>query len=369
MKIAYFAPVEWDSIRQRPHHIAERLCARHDFLYIQPLGLRSMRLSDLSRVSRRLASVSGRIRPSANLKIRTFFSIPIVHPFIEKVNMRLIEKQMRTLVDNDTVVWITAPSSVLPGILGRLQFKTLVYEMMDDYAQFHPALEKDILASEALIAGRADLIIVTSAALAEKARRLSAGKEPVIVGNGVDYDLFGRCDFDRPRDLDGMRRIAGYVGSVDSWMDMETIAFLADRREDVDFVFIGPVKTRKIPVRSNIHFMGPRDYHMIPDYCNSFDVCLIPFRTGEFADTINPVKLYEYFALGKPVVANRMKELLPFDALLYLAEGGHDFLDKLGRALAEEDTGIGIGRKRIAEMNDWSQKAALVEEALRGASV
>ncbi len=367
MKIAYFAPVEWNSIRQRSHHIAERMSARHDFFYIQPLGLRSMRLSDLGRALRRLKALPGESHLSTNLRIRTFYSIPFVHPVIEKVNVRLLEKQMRAFVDKETVVWITAPSGILPGILKRLQFKALVYEMMDDYPQFHPELEKEIHSAEELLIGRADVVIVTSAALSEKARRLNAGKDPVVIGNGVDFDFFNGPAAGRPADLGGMRKIAGYVGAIDSWLDMDTIVFLADRREDIDFVFVGPVRIREIPVRRNIHFMGSRDYYSIPDYCSAFDACLIPFRQGEFADTINPVKLYEYFALGKPVVASRMKELLSLQHLLYLAADKEEFLDKLDRALEENDPGMSIMRRKTAELNDWSRKTALVEEVLRSA--
>jgi teichuronic acid biosynthesis glycosyltransferase TuaH len=367
VKIVYLAPVEWTSIRQRPHHMAEMLSARHDFFYIQPLGLRNMRLTDLGRMSGRLAALSRKSLTSAHLKVRTFFSIPFVNPLIEKVNIRLVKKQMKCLLDKDTVVWITSPSGIIARILGQLAKGTVVYEMMDDYAQFHPALAKEILSAETLLARRADVVIVTSAALAEKARQLNADKDPVIISNGVDYDFFSKGAVERPPDLRGMGKIAGYIGTVDSWMDLETIAFLAEKREDVDFVFVGPVKARNVPVKRNIHFIGSRDYRLIPSYCNAFDACLIPFRMGAFADTINPVKLYEYFALGKPVAAIRMKELLPFDHLLYLAECKQDFVEKLSCALAEEDSDISMMRRSIAKLNDWSQKAALVEDALRGA--
>ena len=55
-----------------------------------------------------------------------------------------------------------------------------------------------------------------------------------------------------------------------------------------------------------------------------FDVCLIPSRPGGL--TADPVKLYEYFSLGKPVVATATRELSRFGDLLYLAGGPEIFI-------------------------------------------
>jgi glycosyltransferase involved in cell wall biosynthesis len=248
--------------------------------------------------------------------------------------------------------------------LAKLKFKALVYEMIDDYDKIHIQMEKDIRKTEQLLVNRADLIITTSSALFEKAKGINKNKEVILIGNGVDYNFFNRDSFKRPVEFKGMDKIVGYVGTIDNWMDFETLSFLAERRQDLDFVFIGPLKTGGLSQGKNIHFLGKRDYESIPHYCNSFDVCLIPFKPGEFADTINPVKLYEYFALGKPVVAHEMREFRVFSNLLYLAKDKEDFLRKLEMALAETDANIQLKRKELAKLNDWSLKAKSIEDFL-----
>ena len=166
--------------------------------------------------------------------------------------------------------------------------------------------------------------------------------------------------------MKGLKKIAGYIGSIDTWMDFETVQYLADKRKDIDFIFVGPVRTdiSRFPEKDNIHFLGQRVYDRVPDYCNGFDVCLIPFTASEFADTINPVKLYEYFAMGKPVVAYEMKELAPFRDILYLAKDKDDFLKKIGLALAEDDDSLIERRREVAKENDWIKKSALINDAL-----
>ena len=50
----------------------------------------------------------------------------------------------------------------------------------------------------------------------------------------------------------------------------------------------------------------------LPGYVAGFDVCTIPFQRTPLTEATNPVKLYEYLATGKPIVARRLPELEPF---------------------------------------------------------
>jgi glycosyltransferase involved in cell wall biosynthesis len=364
MKILYFAPIDWDSILQRPQHLARRLSEFHNFFYIEPLGLRNLKLSDLGRVLKRLSGLFKRQGSQGRLHTKNLIFIPVINHYIQRINLSILKKQIESLTGDETIIWITSPSKLMPDLLARLKFKVLVYEMMDDYAKFHPSMEKDIMETETWLINKADLIIATSSALLEKAKKISKDKKVILISNGVDYEFFNQTMFKKPNDLKGMDKIVGYVGAIDNWIDFETISFLAERCEALNFVFIGPLRSRDLPARKNIHFLDKRDHDMIPHYCNFFDVCLIPFKAGEFADTINPVKLYEYFALGKPVVAYKMKELIPFSDLLYLSEDKQDFLKKLELALAETNTDVRLKRKELAKLNDWSVKAKLLNDAL-----
>ena len=365
LKILYFASIDWEFITQRPQHLARRLSREfRDFYYIQPLGLRNLRPSDIRRVATRLLGFFKTKNPYSGMRIKNLVFIPLINPIAQKINIYLLRKQIRAMTDKETIIWITTPISIMPGLLNGVTYKALVYEMMDDYARMHPLMESYITETEKWLIDRADLVITTSSALSEKTKKYNLGKEAMIIGNGVDYAFFTDASYERPPELSGMNKIVGYVGAVESWIDFDTIEFLAESRRDVDFVFIGPIRARGLPERENIHFLGKRDYSTMPLYCNSFDVCLIPFRPGKFADTINPVKLYEYFALGKPVVAYEMKELLPFRELLYLVRDRKEFLEKLEEALDEEDDVIRVNRRGLAKANDWSAKAELLRAAL-----
>jgi teichuronic acid biosynthesis glycosyltransferase TuaH len=360
LKILYFAPIDWNFIRQRPQHVADRLSRFCEFVYIQPLGLRNLRLKDFGRVCNRLCRLFYSKKKHTDLIIKSFFFIPILNRYVEKLNKFIIAKQIRQLTDNETIIWITAPPEIIPGLLNNLKFKVLIYEIMDDYPKTHPSRSKKITQVENWLIQEADLVIATSSILLEKA----ASEKSILVSNGVDYAFFNKNSFEKPIPLQGMKKIIGYTGTIDNWVDFDIIDFVAEQRKDLDFVFVGPVRTKVLPDRPNIHFLGKKKYTTIPDYVNFFDVCTIPFKRNQFADAINPVKIYEYFALGKPVVASKTQEISNFSELLYIAKNKNEFLGQLEKALSEQDSRIQQKRKTFAESNDWSLKTESIQKAL-----
>ena len=67
----------------------------------------------------------------------------------------------------------------------------------------------------------------------------------------------------------------------------------------------------------------------------------------------NPLKLYEYFCLGIPVVSTRLPEIEPFEDLVYLSEGADDFVRKLELAVAQDNPELRARRKAAAGNNTW----------------
>jgi len=357
LKILYFAPIDWDFIYQRPQHLAERLSLKNDFIYIQPFGLRNLTFLDIRRVFHRFRKLFKRQKGKDHLYIKDLFFIPIIDSAMIKLNSFLLRCQIAPLVDPKTIIWVTYPSPLIPGIQDGIKYGALVYEIIDDYPNIHHSMETWLV-------NKANLVITTSEALAEKAKKINRGVRVKVIRNGVDYDFFNNVSKIQHREFKDLEKIIGYMGMINEFIDFELLNYLADNRPDLNFVFVGPIKTKRLPLKKNIRFTGVIDYRKVPTYCNEFDVCLIPFQRGEFADAINPVKLYEYLALGKPVVSYYMRELTRYEDLIYLAKDKEDFLNKVDRALNERDNGIRELRKDIARKNDWTMISEMVGEEL-----
>lgn len=364
MKILYFSLIDWDFIHQRPQCLAERLSSKNDFIYVQPFGLRNLKFSDTYRIVKRFHSFFRRQEAKKGLHIKNLFFIPIMSSSVTRLNSFLLRSQLTSLLTPETIIWVTYPSPLIPGLLEGMKYGALVYEMMDDYSHIHAKSKEEIKRMEGWFVDHADLVITTSEALAEKANKMKKGVQLRMIGNGVDYDFVNNTPKVRPPEFKDMKKIIGYVGTIHDWIDFDLIDYLAENRPDLQFIFVGPVKAKRLPLKKNIHFIGRIDYGKVPAYCNEFDVCLIPFIQGEFADTINPVKLYEYLALGKPVVSYHMRELERYKDIVYLSDDEEDFLTSIEKALNERDNGVRRLRKGVARTNDWTMIAESVNEEL-----
>jgi hypothetical protein len=364
LKIIYFSPIDWDFIYQRPQHLAERLSASNIFIYVQPFGLRNLSYLDIPRIYKRVRSLFKTQNPKKYLYIKNPFFIPLHMPLVSKLNSFLLKYQIQSLVDSNTIIWVAYPSPFIALLLNHLKYGALVYEMMDDYSHFHPLFEKEIKHTEQWFIKKASLIITTSDALFEKAKLIKRDGRISIIRNGVDYNFFTHTQKPFPKEFQGMNKIVGYIGSIEKWIDFDLIDFLSKNLLDVNFIFIGPKKIKKVPLRKNIFYFGSIDYKKIPVYCYHFNVCLIPFLQNDFSNFINPVKLYEYFALGKPIVSYYMKELESYKEVIYLAENKESFLTQIEKALNEKDEEIIRKRKEIARINDWTNIVNKVNEEL-----
>jgi len=371
LRILYFAPIDYNAIKQRPQHFADALSDSYDFFYIQPFGLRTIKAKDFSRLLSRIAHLYSIFshKKTVPTHVKSLFFIPVVSEMFDRINVHLIKKQIVRLLDQETIFWITTPSSLFPKLLNCFPQIPIIYEMMDDYGMVQPCNKRKIDKTEKYIISRSRYTIVTAGALLEKARNISANAESCrLVGNGVSSQFFDRAEYYTPPEpcFHNGKKTVGYIGATEWWLDIELIHSLAKKFPQVNFVLVGWPKIADIPESANVFFIGKRPFESMPDYLNAFDVCIIPFKPGEFADSINPVKLYEYFALGKPVVSYQMKELEPYQNILYLALNSREFAAHLETALNEHDLEKIARRKKIASENTWDSKIQTVKKILGG---
>ena len=80
---------------------------------------------------------------------------------------------------------------------------------------------------------------------------------------------------------------------------------------------------------------------------------LIPFKINELTLATNPIKLYEYFSLGMPVVSSRLPEVEQFRELVYIAADSAGFAEAFRDALREDDPERRRRRREVARVESW----------------
>lgn len=232
----------------------------------------------------------------------------------------------------------------------------IIYDCMDEHTGFSNINNNRVQEEERLLKD-SDLLIVTSIHLNKKARKYR-NNNLLLLPNAGDFNHFNNLPNNNILQ-DITKPIIGYYGAIAEWFDNELIEYIANKRKDWNFVFIGRTfgsKIDKLQKLSNVRFLGEIDYSELPKYLYWFDLCIIPFKIIPLIEATHPVKFYEYLSSGKPVISTMLPELLPYSDLCYLANDNEDFLRKVEIALNENDSGIKNKRIDFARNNTWDTR-------------
>jgi teichuronic acid biosynthesis glycosyltransferase TuaH len=182
------------------------------------------------------------------------------------------------------------------------------------------------------------------------------------ISNGADLEIFNAAQqFEEPKELSTLQRpLIGYVGALTaSRLDISLIAGIARTLKKGTVVLIGPeddaFKESELHQIPNIHFIAMKKTTEVAAYVNSFDVCINPQVLNEITIGNFPLKIVEYLAMGKPIVAtetNTMREV--FAAHTYLATCIDEYKDKIEQAM-REDSGL-LQQERISFSQNFSWK-------------
>jgi len=178
-------------------------------------------------------------------------------------------------------------------------------------------------------------------------------------------------DIEEPKDIRGIKKPRiGLVGYLDARIiDTELLCFLADRYPEWSVILIGPrfryfSKFKSLTKRNNVYFLGEKENYRVPLYIKNLDVCIIPYVINEFTNNISPLKLYEYLALGKPVISTKLEEVQKFKDIIKVSDDTEDFIKNISLALKEKDVEIVNKRLDFARENSWTERLRYVSELI-----
>ena len=218
-------------------------------------------------------------------------------------------------------------------------------------------------------------VVVTADLLMQDVISKRGTKRLAYSSNGVDYGFFQKFEENFAFD-DAFRQILSrgkpvvcYYGALATWFDYDLVKKIAATGK-YSVVLFGIKYDESFdenlpePVE-DLYFLGPRDYHVLKYYARACDVLMIPFRITDITRSTNPVKVFEYMALHKPIVTTDMNECHKYQSIL-IGESHEDFLHKLERAMSlRQDPEYLALLDREARENDWSYKARAIIDMIR----
>lgn len=200
------------------------------------------------------------------------------------------------------------------------------------------------------------------------------GKENVaMITNGVQYDHWQYRSDEVPEKLKDIvskgNPIIGYFGALAKWFDYELLKKVAKERPNYEIVLIGflydnSFKDSKIDELENVHYLGIVDYKELNQYSQYFTISTIPFLLNDITESTSPVKLFEYMAMGHPIVTTDMRECRKYKSVL-IGKSHEDFIEKLDFALTLDKKDEYYNYlKEEALANTWREKAAILDRLI-----
>jgi glycosyltransferase involved in cell wall biosynthesis len=188
------------------------------------------------------------------------------------------------------------------------------YEIRDDWLEFHKVgaarwFDPDI---EAWFVHTTDTVCTVSRPLRDAVLERYGECEIDVLPNGLD-PAFVAPGYTHTGDSDTVR--IGYFGHLTpKWFDWDAVQTLAKRYPQWRFEIIGHANETPEGLPENIWLPGAMEPHDICRYAAKWSASIIPFKPGALADAVDPIKIYEYLALGLPTVSFRMPQIADYPA-------------------------------------------------------
>ena len=378
--LVFVSMEDWDNVWRRNQFVCAELTQENKkrrilFVGVQRNLLRCLRRGDWRTI---LQNPTWRVPEHPHVTVTTPLRVmPERFVLGRKINEWITRRHVRRVASSigfqKPVLWLNPYSAV--HMAGRMGESAVVYDITDDWEEMEPnsTLSSDICAQDGALGKLANEVIVCSPAL-QISKEKKFRRKVHLIPNGVDADHY-RSVVDEnlavhPLARGWVKPVLGYTGTVHPQrVDVALVVELAKRFAHGSIVLIGPnllneEDQRRLAGCVNVHLVGAVPYREIPEWMRAFDVCIVPHLVTTFTESLNPIKLWEYLAAGKPIVSTPVAGFRDYPGLVRLAEDADEFARQVTAALAEGATLV-EARRAEARKHSWRSRVEQIETVIQ----
>ena len=247
----------------------------------------------------------------------------------------------------------------------------VIYHPYDKFAGFcnDQAAQEQIGRAEQELVQRADAVITPHAKIADALGHPNTH----IISNAVFTPAFRDgeggvqalmpeifADIPTPR--------IGYIGAINQKIDFQLLLEIVTESPDWSFILMGPQVNNELwdnseaylalKQKRNMHFFDGVNYKDVARYMRWFDVGCMPYSMESWmAFCQSPLKLYQYWALGKPVVSTSLPNLPSDPGTISIAATCQEWVQAIEWELKHDCKQFREKRQQLAASNSWKNKA------------
>jgi glycosyltransferase involved in cell wall biosynthesis len=378
--LIFFSLEDWDDIWRRNQFVCATLARRHPDMQILFLGLPR----NVARHLRR-----GSLKPLLHNPTRTIeglpnitFTAPLrIGPEVTNWGLRLNErlaekhilKQVRALRMNNPILWFNNHRD--HRFTNLIPHSRVIYDITDDWLT---AKQSDLdrqrtTAADQWLCQNADAVIVCSEHLQTIKKPLTPAGRLHLIPNGVDAAHYASVTDPSlpiaPPIAALEKPVLGYTGTLHTdRLDIPLLEQLAARLAKGTIALVGPsslepAAAARLHACPRIKMLPAVPYQKIPEVMRGFDICITPHVVSPFTESLNPLKLFEYLAAGKPIISTPVAGFRDHPTLVHLATTPDQFLEKIPQALTEPASQKSA-RRAEAQKHSWDSRVDRIESLL-----
>jgi glycosyltransferase involved in cell wall biosynthesis len=343
--------------------------------YVETMGGRMPRLSELGRVWQRLGRIvrgsgaQGRQRGLGPRRVTIFspFAVPLHgNRVVDRLNRRILAFQVRRLLRRmgmrRPIIWSFSP--LWEPVINVLDHQCLIFHCVDALHTYDssPAFR----ARFERTARTADLVFTPGVLLEQELRRLNPATYRIGHGCGSDH-LDYRDDGGTPADLRAVPepRVI-YAGTLANWVDYRLLTDVARRLPAISFLLVGYVhalapreQVRMLCALPNVHHLGYKNFADLPRYYRRSTAGIVPYQAdNEHIRYSSPTKFLDYIAAGLPVVSSRFPAAETMEPMVQCADTAAEFAAAVEKVIADISPERTAQRKAYARDHTWERQVA-----------
>ncbi len=236
------------------------------------------------------------------------------------------------------------------------------FDQIDDWAAFRRLGQASwyLPQFDDYLAANTDLVLASSPLLAEQLQSRT-GRVVHLLPNAYNPQSLDLGQSRQP--LERRQVTLGYFGHLtNAWFDWDLLRWLASRHADWIIYLIGAGEEPPFRLPENIRLLGQIAHPKLAAYAANWDAALIPFKLLDLTRAVDPIKVYEYLALGLPVVAAGMPHLQQRMPFVWSVETAQDFEAAILAALGKPAAGENV--EAFLAANTWRRRAEQILELL-----
>lgn len=376
---------DWGRHPSSCQHLVRQLLPEFQVLWVNTIGTRAPRLDwqTFRRVTEKVLQWGHRSSKSkadhADSTEQTHSNLTVVNPKMwpwfaterdRKLNRWLLSRQINSMIrqlPKPVVALTTLP--ITADLPGALDVSAWLYYCVDDFSVW-PGLDGQTLRRmDQEMIRRSDSLIAVSETL--QGMIAAEGRTSQLLTHGVDVDFWKLPSQEATRQANAVfqettgRRIV-FWGVMDRRLDTAAIRQLSRDCAHDTLIFIGPQQDPdpEILALPNVVIRPPQPLSVLPGIAARADVLMMPYANLPVTRAMQPLKLKEYLATGRPVVVNRLPSTDSWEDCLDVSNSPLEFSRMVQRRLTEGVPGEQLQSRRRLHQESWSAKSQILQSSL-----